>query len=253
MFYNSLDCCLHQKRLEGVENMKCLLLASGFGTRSYPVTVNLAKGLLPYQGKPVISHLVEKIPEEIRIHVTTNRRYESQFQNWQKTLGRNVALCVEPVFNERQSFGAVGSLEYWVKTNEVCDDLIVFASDNYFESDIREFILSFDGLHTLVAVYDVTNRADAQQFGVVKLSGKKVVELVEKPAEPKSSLVATACYIFPSRVLSLLSEYCSRGRKDNLGEFIAHLIRCDEVHAHLFKGGWFDVGDALARQKKELG
>ena len=42
--------------------MKCLILASGFGTRLYPVTQKTAKGLLPYKGKPIISYIVEKIP-----------------------------------------------------------------------------------------------------------------------------------------------------------------------------------------------
>ena len=227
--------------------MKCLLLASGFGTRLYPVTRKTAKGLLPYKGKPVISYIVEGIPRDIEIYVTTNRKFASQYRGWQKTLDREVALFIEPVVSEEQRLGAVGSLEYWVETNAVDDDLLVIASDNYFDFDSRDFISHFDGRRTLVAVYDIKNMEDACQFGVITLEGDRVVKLIEKPPAPQSSLVSTACYIFPARVLSLLHDFCNLERKDNLGNFIAHLIRYDEVQAYVFSGAWFDIGNVWPR------
>ncbi|GAF67331.1 unnamed protein product, partial [marine sediment metagenome] len=154
--------------------MKCLLLASGFGTRLYPVTQKTSKGLLPYKGKPIISYIVEKIPEEIEIYVTTNKRFASQYKKWQKGLNRDINLFIEPVIKEEQSFGAVGSLEYWVNENGIFDDLLVIASDNYFDLDMKKFISCFNGRHTLIAVHDIINKDDARQFGVAKLSDKKV-------------------------------------------------------------------------------
>ena len=222
--------------------MKCLLLASGFGTRLYPITENVAKGLLPYKGKPLINHLVEKIPKEMELYVNTNKRFESQFLNWQKSLDREVVLCVEPVFNKQQSLGAVGSLEYWVSENAICDDLIIFASDNYFEFDVSGFLSAFDGIHPLIAVYDITDKEAARQFGVVKLNGKKVAEFAEKPEKPESSLIATACYIFPSHVIPILHQFCRSGKRDNLGDFIKYLVDVDLVNAYIFKELWFDIG-----------
>jgi len=223
--------------------MKCLILASGFGTRLRHVTKKTAKGLLPYKGKPVINYILQKIPADMDVYVNANKRFEPQFRQWQKTLARDIHLFIEPVKDEQQNLGAVGSLEYWARENNIDDDVIVVASDNYFEMDMADFIAHFDGRHTLVAIHDVLNKEEACQFGVVKLRDKRVVELVEKPENPRSSLVATACYIFPARMLSILHEYCSRDKKDNLGDFIAYLIRHDEVHACVFEGLWFDIGN----------
>lgn len=222
--------------------MKSLILASGFGTRLYPLTANKAKGLLEYKGKPIISYVVDKIPQDIDIFVNTNRKFESDFRRWQKTLNREVTLCIEPVFNEEQSLGAVGSLNYWVKALRITESLLVIASDNYFEFDLSEFILAYDGKSTLVAVYDIGDKSKGSQFGIVQLDGQKIVDFEEKPTNPKSSLVATACYIFPPRIFTLLSQYCSTGKRDNLGSFIAHLLSKDEVHAYTFTELWFDVG-----------
>lgn len=222
--------------------MKCLILASGFGTRLYPVTESTSKGLLPYKGKPVISYITEKIPEEIEIYVTTNKKFELQYRHWQKASGRHISLFIEPVIYDEQSFGAVGSLEYWISENNINDDLIVFASDNYFEFDIKEFLSSFDGRHTLIAVHDIADREVARQFGVVKLDGKDVVDFVEKPENPESTLIATACYIFPSYIIPLLHQLYFSGKRDNLGDLIKYLVDIDLVQAYIFKELWFDIG-----------
>ncbi len=222
--------------------MKSLILSSGFGIRLYPLTTNKAKGLLAYKGNLLISYIVGKIPQDIEILVNTNKKFEADFRQWQRSINREITLCVEPVFTEAQSFGAVGSIAYWVRTNKIVDDLLVIASDNYFEFDLSKFISGFNGKNTLVAVHDIGDKIKASQYGVVKLDGNKIAELNEKPPKPKSSLIATACYILPSRVFPLLFEFCARGQKTNLGSFIAYLITKDEVHAYTFAERWFDVG-----------
>ena len=52
--------------------MKCLILAAGFGTRLYPLGTTMAKALMEYRAKPLVTHIVEKIPQGIDILVSTN-------------------------------------------------------------------------------------------------------------------------------------------------------------------------------------
>ena len=222
--------------------MKCLILAGGFSTRMYPLTINRAKALLEYKDKPVINHIVGKIPPNIDILISINRKFETDFRIWQQRIDRQVELLIEQASSEDQKLGAVSSLNYWVENKSIADDLLVIAGDNYFEFDITQFMSEYDGDHTLVAVYDIGDKDAASQFGVVQLEGRKIMELQEKPAVPKSSLVATACYIFPQRALALLAEYCQQGKRDNLGSFIAYLIGHAEVHAYTFSKPWLDIG-----------
>ena len=125
--------------------MKCLVLAGGFGTRLYPLTINKAKPLLEYKGKPILTHIVDKIPQGVDILVSCNRKFEAEFYRWQKALGRQVEICVEDVWTERQRKGAVGSLNFWVSKKNISEDLLVIAGDNYFELHLAEFISAYDG------------------------------------------------------------------------------------------------------------
>ena len=263
--------------------MKSLILSSGFGTRLYPLTTTIAKGLLEYKGRPLINYIVDKIPQDVDILVNINKKFEDDFHKWQKATSREITLCVEGVYTEDQSFGAIGSVNHWVTNKNITDDLMVIASDNYFGFDISKFISAFNGKDTLIAVHDIGDKSKANQYGVVQLDGytdgsitggrdtqsvkvprnkdkygipvlydastqkqrkraHKIAGFEEKPAKPKSSLIATACWILPSRVLALISEFCAGGRKDNLGSFIVHLITREDVYAYPFNERWFDVG-----------
>ena len=222
--------------------MKCLMLAAGFGTRLYPLGIWKAKALLEYKGKPLITHIVERMPQDIDLLVSTNRKFEADFRRWRNTVGKSVDICVEDVWTEEEKLGAVGGLNFWISQKNIAEDLLVIAGDNYFEFDLSEFIAAYNMKNSLVAVYDIGDIRKASQFGVVRLDGRKMVELEEKPAQPRSSLIATACYILPPRVFPLLSQYCSKGRRDNLGSFIAYLIETDEVHGYIFNELWLDIG-----------
>jgi len=222
--------------------MKSLILASGFGTRLYPLTQNKAKALLEYKGRPIINHVIDRIPKDIDILVNVNRKFEADFRRWQSSMDRKVTLCVEPALTEQEALGAVGSIDYWVRAKNISEDLLVIASDNYFEFDLNRFIDAYKGKNTLVAVCDIGDKNRAGQFGVVKLKGNKIIELVEKPKKPESSLVAIACYIFPPRIFPHLFQCCREGR-DNLGNFISYLVEVDEVQAYTFSEVWFDIGN----------
>lgn len=223
--------------------MKCLILASGFGTRLYPLTLTCAKPLLSYKGKYMINHIVDKIPADIEIFINVNKKFEADFLDWQKKQVREVNICVEDVNSEEERLGAIGSLNYWIKNKSIREDLLLFGSDNYFEFDLAEFMAAYNRNNTLIAVYDVVDPSLATQYGVVKLEDKRIVEFEEKPSHPQSSLVATACYIIPSRVFTAISDFCSGERKDNLGSFVAYLIEGDAVYAYPFSETWIDIGN----------
>ena len=41
--------------------MKAIILAAGYATRLYPLTLDRPKALLPVGGKPMLDHLMEQL------------------------------------------------------------------------------------------------------------------------------------------------------------------------------------------------
>lgn len=186
---------------------------------------------------------MDKIADSIEVLVNINLKFEDDFRQWQNTLSREITLCVEPVYTEEQKLGAVGALDHWIKHKNITDDLLVIAGDNYFELELSDFVQSYDRKNVMVAVHDIGDKDKATDFGVVKLRNNRIVELEEKPSTPKSSMVATAIWIIPQRIFTAISDFCSQGNKDNLGNFIAYLLtRGEEVYAYQFSELWLDIG-----------
>ena len=190
----------------------------------------------------MINHVLDKIPHDIDVLVNVNKKFEADFVAWSKQQKRDVTLCVEEVYSDDQKLGAVGALNHWIIQKGIREDLMVIGSDNYFEFDILRFIQNYNGENAILAVHDIGDPARATQYGVIKLDGNRIVELEEKPAVPKSSLVSTACYIFPPRIFWIIAEYCLSTWRDNLGSFISYLIEKDKVYAFPFKEKWIDIG-----------
>ncbi len=116
--------------------MKCLILAGGFATRLYPLTINRAKALLEFKGKPVITHMVERVPLHLDILVSTNKRFETDFTSWRETLDRPVEICVEEAVTDDQKLGAIAAIDFWIKNKNITEELLVIAADNYVELDL---------------------------------------------------------------------------------------------------------------------
>ena len=155
--------------------MKCLILASGFGTRLYPLTRDKSKALIEYKGKPLLTHIVEKIPHNIDILLVTNRKFESDFRRWQENGDRKVEAAVEDVWTEKDKKGALGSLTFGIEQGSISEDLLVLASDDYFGFDLSGFFAAYSGKNALVAVHDIGDRKRASQFGVVEVQNGKII------------------------------------------------------------------------------
>ena len=68
--------------------MTAIILAAGYGTRLYPLTLDKPKALLEVGGKTILDRLVEKIElvkECKRIIIVTNEKFFRNFEDWKKT------------------------------------------------------------------------------------------------------------------------------------------------------------------------
>ncbi len=231
--------------------MKALILAAGYATRLYPLTKDTPKPLLDVSGKPMIARIMEKVEEldEVDgVFVITNSRFFSQFQRWTASYvsPKKITVINDGTTTNENRLGAIGDMHFAVQKHHIDDDLLVIAGDNLFDFSLRDFVAHFKEKKTsTLAVRDLGNPALlAKRFGTVE-TGKKgrIVGFEEKPEWPKTSLAATAMYIFTKEDVQELKRLCASAKvPDAPGEFIKHLMIRKPVHAFAFTQNWYDIG-----------
>ena len=94
-------------------------------------------------------------------------------------------------------------------------------------------------------MYDVGDRELAKKYGIVDVDDDdRVTNFVEKPAEPPTTLCATATYLYRRDHAALVPTYLAEGNPpDQPGNFVAWLHKRAPVYAYRFPGEWYDIGD----------
>jgi glucose-1-phosphate thymidylyltransferase len=227
--------------------VKALVLAAGYATRLYPLTETVAKPLLPVGGRPMLDWILERIRavrEVDAIHVVTNHKFAESFAAWAD--GKDVQVHDDGTLNEDDRLGAIGDIRFVLDAAAIDDDLLVIAGDNLLEFDLGGLVaFRRERGGSALAVHDVGSRELARKFGIVALdANERVVDFVEKPADPPSTLAATATYVFAREHVRLVRTYLHEGNPpDQPGNFVAWLQRREPVYGYLFDGEWRDIGD----------
>lgn len=233
--------------------MKALILAAGYGTRLYPLVTDTPKPLLLVADKPLINHIVEKLPalpDLTELIVVTNQKFEKTFLSWALQLEKKFPAAVRIVNDATTApenrLGSVGDIDFVVKSLSLNEDLLVLGGDNLFDFSLEKFVAFGRAKKTAVSVglYDIHNLKDASIYGVVELGDDNSIKsFEEKPAMPKSTLISMCCYYFPKSTLAYLEEYKkSLGKMDKAGEYIHWLVQEKEVCGFKFFGKWYDIG-----------
>jgi glucose-1-phosphate thymidylyltransferase len=222
--------------------MKALILAAGYATRLRPLTDSIAKPLLPVAGRPMVDWILDRIAETSadEIHLVTNARFAGDFERWAQD--KNVHVHNDGTTSNDDRLGAIGDIEFV----GLDDDLLVIASDNLFDyslADYESYWRPKSG--SCIAVYDVGDRELAKKYGIVDVDEHdRVTNFVEKPADPPTTLCATATYLYRRDHAALVSTYLAEGNPpDQPGNFVAWLHKRVPVYAYRFPGEWYDIGD----------
>ena len=231
--------------------MKVIILAGGFARRLAPLTDFIPKPLLPLGDRLIIDHIIDNIPENFRedIIISTNSRFESQFRRWSQCRDENIKLLVEPTRKEEEKFGAIAGIRYVIEEKNINDDVLILAGDNYFGfaiSDFMDFALKFE--KPTIALKDIKSAEKAKRFGVAILKENNVIEqMVEKPDEPKSTLISTGCYYIPAGKLDAFRRYLDeKNNPDAPGYFFQWLVKNSDVKGYTFTEEWYDIGTLAA-------
>src|SRR5678816_2712718 len=117
--------------------MKVLILAAGYATRLYPLTLTRPKPLLPVAGKPMIDYVLDNLAPIggiDRVYIVTNAKFAAHFQKWADDYRAHKAKLDFTIVNDGSTddtnkLGAIGDLHLVVTREKVDDDIVVVAGD----------------------------------------------------------------------------------------------------------------------------
>jgi glucose-1-phosphate thymidylyltransferase len=160
--------------------MKVIILAAGYATRLYPLTLTQPKPLLPVAGQPMIDYVLDNLAPIggiDRIYVVTNAKFAGHFEQWSADYRAHKAKLNFTIVNDRSTddtnkLGAIGDIHFVLTSQNVADDIIVVAGDNLFSEKLSAFgQFCREKNAPVLAVYDVGNLEEIKKYNAITLDG----------------------------------------------------------------------------------
>jgi glucose-1-phosphate thymidylyltransferase len=233
--------------------MKVIILAAGYATRLYPLTLTQPKPLLPVAGKPMIEYVLDNLAPIggiDHIYVVTNAKFAGHFQRWSVDYRADKANLNITIVNDRSTddtnkLGAIGDIHFVLQNQNVTDDIIVVAGDNLFSDKLPDFgRYCREKNAPVLAVYDVGDLEQIKKYNSINLDHSgRITFFEEKSKNPTSTLTGIALYYYPKSTLPLIKQYIAEGNNaDQPGRLIQWLYPRLPVYTWKVPGLWYDIG-----------
>ncbi len=226
--------------------MKAVILAAGYATRLYPLTLDRPKHLLEIGGRPILELLLDRLPldEVDGIYIVTNAKFAPRFREWAESYPTRIEVIDDGTTSDDDRLGAIGDLQLAISTG-IDDDLLVAAGDSLFSERLDGFVrFARERGAPVIAAYDVGDLDEIRRLSALEVDeDSRVISFEEKPERPTTTLAGIALYSYPQSILPLVAEYLEAGNNpDQPGRLLQWLHERTAVYAWLVPGCWFDIG-----------
>ena len=261
--------------------MKTIVIAAGYATRLGELTKNFPKPLLKIGSTTILDRMLADIDtiNDIDEHiVVTNHKFAPIFKEWANNCHyqKPVTIIDDGTETNDTRLGAVCDLQLAINgiydlpvydlqfdsddaqqivnrksvnrksvNRKLHDDLLVVAADNILYFKFQEFVDFFKEKQTsCIMCHEQPSIEKLQRTGVIVVDDQwRVLNMEEKPQEPKSHWAVPPFYIYKKEDLDLIRHSVENGcGKDAPGNLAHYMVEHTTMHAWKMSAGRFDIG-----------
>ena len=221
--------------------MKGVILAGGLGTRLHPLTKATNKHLLPVGREPMLYHAIRQIrgAEITDILVVTSTSHMGdvvQCLGSGEEFGCNLSYKVQE--NAAGIAHALALAETFARGEKIC----VILGDNIFERSVAPYVEAFkrQRIGARVLLKEV---GDPERYGVAALDEHQILDIEEKPENPRSTFAVVGLYFYDEQVFDIIRgiDYSERGELEITAVNNAYIAR-RQLEYSICQGRWTDAG-----------
>ncbi len=234
-------------------NIKGVILAGGIGTRLFPLTKATNKHLLPVGREPMVYHPIRQLTSAgiTDILVVTSTDHMGDVV---RCLGSGQEFGCTLSYKVQETAGGIAHALALAESFTAGQACCVLLGDNIFEYSIAPYVRNFtqQGEGARVLLKEV---GDPERYGVAALDEQQVLEIEEKPQNPKSQYAVVGLYLYDSRVFDIIRgiEPSPRGELEITSVNNAYIAR-GQLRYDVCRGHWTDAGtfDSLQEANRIL-
>jgi glucose-1-phosphate thymidylyltransferase len=230
--------------------MKNIVIAAGYATRLGELTRNFPKPLLKIGENTILGRMlddIDQIPEIDEHIIISNHRFAPIFEEWKETqhYKKPITIVDDGTETNETRLGAVCDLLFAMDKLNIHDDMLVVAADNLLFFSFQEFVkFAKEKQASCIMCHEQPSIEKLQRTGVIVVDEQmRVLNMEEKPQEPKSHWAVPPFYIYLKKDLDLVRHSVENGcGKDAPGNLAHYMVDHTTIHAWQMTAGRFDIG-----------
>ena len=230
--------------------MKNIVIAAGYATRLGELTKNFPKPLLKIGENTILGRMlddIDTIPQIDEHIIITNHKFAPIFEEWasKQTYTKPITIIDDGTETNDTRLGAVCDLLYAIDQLHITDDMLVVAADNLLFFSFQEFVdFALQKNTSCIMCHEQPSIEKLQRTGVIVVDdAMRVLNMEEKPQQPKSHWAVPPFYIYLKKDLDLVKQSVANGcGKDAPGNLAHYMVEHTVMHAWPMSAGRFDIG-----------
>ncbi len=221
--------------------MKGIILAGGLGSRLHPLTKATNKHLLPVGSEPMLYHPIRQLVsadiEDILVITSTVHMGDVV-----RCLGSGEEFKCKLSYKVQEEAGGIAHALALAEDFAAREKICAILGDNIFEYSIKPYTESYrkqrSGAHVLLKEV-----GDPERYGVAALDEYQVIEIEEKPANPKSSYAVVGLYYYDEQVFDIIRSIDKSVRGElEITSVNNKYIEKNQIKYSICDGRWTDAG-----------